>query len=100
MPFAAELDYDVTMVVFQDIEDVEEWLAPLDYLAFWDAVAPYHLVLQDRDHCDGLIAGGIVDAALILDVLKGLAAMELQEAFALPCRVHEPVTLQYLRRVH
>lgn len=88
------------MVVFQDIEDVEEWLKPLDYLAFWKAVAPYRLVLQNRDHCDRLIAGGIVDAKLVLDVLKGLAAMELQEAFNLTCRVHEPVAAQYLRRVH
>lgn len=88
------------MVVFQDIEDVEEWLEPLDYLAFWEAVAPYQLVLQDRDHCDGLIAGGIVDAKLVLDVLKILAAVELQTAFNLTCRVHEPVAAQYLRRVH
>ena len=88
------------MVVFQDIEEVEEWLEPLDYLAFWEAVAPYQLVLQDRDHCDGLIAGGIVDANLVLDVLKILAAVELQTAFNLTCRVHEPVAAQYLRRVH
>jgi hypothetical protein len=88
------------MVVFQDIQDVEEWLKPLDYLAFWKAVAPYHLVLQDRDHCDGQIACGIVGAELVLEVLKILAVVELQVAFNLPCRVHEPVAAKYLQRVH
>ncbi len=88
------------MVVFQDFEDVKEWLEPLDYLAFWEAVAPYQLVLQDRDHCDELIVGAIVDAKLVLEVLKGLAAMELQEAFCLPFRVPEPVAAQYLRSLH
>ena len=48
------------MVVFQDIQDVEEWLAPLDWIAFWEAIAPYRLGMDDREHCDGLIAGGML----------------------------------------
>lgn len=81
------------MVVFEDIQDVEAWLEPLDYLAFWEAVAPYRLTLQDRDHCDELIASGAVAASLILEVLKGLAAMELRQAFGLKSRTYHPEML-------
>lgn len=88
------------MVVFQDDRDVEEWLAPLDYLGFWAAVAPYRLVLQDRDHCDGLIAGGIVAPELVLQVLKDLAAMELRRALNLPHRVYLPLAAQSLASTH
>ena len=79
------------MVIFEDIQDVKEWLRPLDYLAFWEAVEPYRLTLQDRDHCDELIASGKVDATLILEVLKGLAEMELASAFGLNWRAYHPV---------
>ena len=75
------------MALFDDIQDVRDWLEPLDYIAFWKAVEPYRLTLQDRDHCDALIASGAVDARLILDVLKGLARMELARSFNLKDRV-------------
>lgn len=78
------------MIVFEDIQDVRVWLEPLDYVAFWEAVEPYRLVLQDRDHCDDLIASGAVEQSLILEVLKGLAAVELAEAFGLPLKAHQP----------
>lgn len=78
------------MVIFEDIQDVEEWLEPLDYIAFWDAIAPYHLTLQGRDHCDGLIASGKVGAGLILSGLKGFAVMELRVAFDLKDRIYTP----------
>ena len=88
------------MVVFEDIQDVEEWLEPLDYIAFWDAIAPYYLTLQDRDHCDGLIASGKVGADLILSGLKGLAMMELRVAFGLKDRIYTPAVARYLTTVH
>ncbi|MCP4933239.1 MAG: hypothetical protein GY927_03325 [bacterium] len=78
------------MFIFEDIQDVKEWLEPLDYLAFWKAVEPYDLVLQDRDHCDDLIASGKVEATLVLEVLKGLAEMELADAFGLEWRIYQP----------
>lgn len=78
------------MVVFEDIEDVIEWLEPLDYLSFWAAVAPYNLTLQDRDHCDGLIARGEVEPGLILEGLKYMAQVELAQAFDLNYRVYHP----------
>ena len=36
------------MVIFEDIQDVEEWLEPLDYVAFWDAVEPYFMRSEER----------------------------------------------------
>lgn len=79
------------MALFDDIQDVEEWLEPLDYLAFWKAVAPYNLTLQDRDQVEGLIAGGKLDQALALKVLKELAQMELSKTLRLKDRVYHPV---------
>lgn len=78
------------MVVFEDIDDLEEWLAPFDYLSFWNAVAPYNLVLQDRDHCDALISSGTVDAALVLEGLKYMAVLEISKAFGLRYRAYHP----------
>jgi hypothetical protein len=92
--------HNADMVVFQDIQDVEEWLAPLDYIAFWEAVAPYDLGLQDRDHCDGLIAGGKMNADRLLSVLKTMAMMELRIAFGLKDRIPEPPEARWLASIH
>ena len=75
-------------------------MQPKGYVAFWDAVAPYGFSMQERDHCDGLIAGGTVDAALVLDGLKFMAMIELRRSLNLKHRIHEPVTAQYLRSTH
>lgn len=88
------------MVIFEDIDDVAEWLKPFDYSAFWDAVAPYYLDLQDRDHCDGLIASGEVEQVLILRVLKMMARIELTEMFGLEWRIYEPPKAQYVTTTH
>ena len=77
-------------MIFEDIDDVEEWLEPLSYIEFWEAVAPYNLTLQDRDHCDDLITKGEITTDLALDVLKGLAVQELRHAFGLKDRVFHP----------
>ena len=88
------------MMIFQDIQDLEDWLRPLDYVQFWDAVEPYGFSMQERDHCDGLIAGGEVDPALILGGLKFMAVLELSASLNLKDRVREPVTAQYLTNIH
>lgn len=76
------------MVVFRDFEDVEEWLKPLDYIAFWEAIAPYTVLSLDvREHCDGLIVSGTVESDLILKTLKGSVANEIARRFDLPFRV-------------
>lgn len=79
---------------------MEEWLRPLDYIAFWEAVAPYELCLQDRDHCDGLIAGGKVKPDRLLASLKIMAKMEMRIALDLKDRVSEPPAARSLTSVH
>lgn len=88
------------MVAFRYIQDVEEWLEPLDYIAFWEAVAPYNLSLMDRDHYDGLIVGGKVETAMVLGALKSLATLELRVTFSLKYRITEPTVAQYLKSIH
>jgi len=78
------------MMIFHDIQDVEEWLEPHDYISFWEAVEPYNLTLQDRDHCDEMIASGKVDQSLVLRVLKSMAENALALKFHLKDRVHHP----------
>ena len=73
-------------MLFKDKEDVEEWLAPLDYEAFWKETAPFALALLSRDSCDDQIASGGVDRKTVLFILKGMARLELIERFQLPVR--------------
>jgi len=92
--------YTSQMVVFEDVDDVRDWLAPMGYIAFWEAVAHYGLMLQDRDHCDELIASGKVDQALILDVLKSMARRELTARFSLKERVQLPPNHEVMLTEH
>lgn len=74
------------MLVFKDMEDVEEWLAPLDYEAFWRETAIFGLAIQPRESCDRQIGSRSVDEATVLSALKGMARLELIEHFALRVR--------------
>lgn len=89
------------MVVFQDIEDVREWLDPLKYVAFWEVVAPYNLFsMEERDHCDGLIMSATVCQETILYCLKSMARNHLTAMFALKHRTHETWSSQSLKSLH
>ncbi|MDJ0826434.1 MAG: hypothetical protein QNJ16_13090 [Rhodobacter sp.] len=89
------------MVIFEDIEDVADWLEPKDYPGFWEAIAPYRVFASgDRAHCDGLIADGKIEQDLILDCLKAKARVELTRKLGLRPRIPEPVEAQYIRSVH
>jgi hypothetical protein len=74
------------MIGFKDRQDVEEWLEPLSYEEFWQETAPFALALQSKESCDRQIARGIVDEAVVLDALKGMARLEIIEMFNLPVR--------------
>jgi len=75
---------------FKYVEDVENWLAPMDYQTFWIVIAPYNLVLQTREHCDWEIAEDNAEAEIILEVLKHMAQMELREKLGLKRREVTP----------
>ena len=89
------------MVVFEDIQDVEEWLEPYDYQGFWCAVDSWYVFREeDRAHYDQVIADGKVDPGLVLLCLKDMVVMELMKRFDLRDRTCEPPDAQYLGRVH
>ncbi|MCA1241456.1 hypothetical protein LC092_03285 [Stappia stellulata] len=71
---------------FDDVEDVIEWLEPLGYLQFWDAIAPYGIDLPDRDHCDEEIMRGVDTTEEMLTFLKGLTRVELTQRYRLKRR--------------
>jgi len=89
------------MVIFEDIQDVQEWLQLFDIEAFWEAVAPWQVFSsEDREHYDTVIAEGEVCPDLVLTCLKEMVRMELTERFNLSDRTYEPPDAKYLRRVH
>ncbi len=77
------------MKKFRYIEDIQDWLEPLNYQGFWHVIEPYNLVLQDRDHCDDQIAGKHADEDDVLYVLKHMAQTELAQRNGLTRR---PIT--------
>ncbi|MEO0486237.1 MAG: hypothetical protein AAF092_10030 [Pseudomonadota bacterium] len=89
------------MVIFQDIQEVEEWLKPISYAQLWDALEPYAVfTLADRDHCDGLIERGEVRQDTILEVLKGMARNAIRSNFNLDFRRYETLARQSTKSLH
>lgn len=65
------------MEKFRYRDDVDAWLAPMNYEEFWCAIKPHCLVLEYRSVCDAKIETGQVSAADILFGLKAMASYEL-----------------------
>lgn len=74
------------MNLFEDTKDVEDWLERLDYEGFWRGIEPFDVAIQPRASCDLQIAGGTVDEATVLYVLKGMARLELIRRYQLKPR--------------
>lgn len=93
--------YTVPMVVFEDIQDVEEWLAPLGYEAFWQAIDPWGIYEgADRAHFDAVLQNSVTDTETMLICLKAEVRIELTARFDLKDRRYEPPDAKYLHRVH
>lgn len=71
------------MIWFEHREDVEEWLRPLDYDAFWRETERYDLAIETRQSCDAQIATSEIDETTVLTALKALAIIELVDRYAL-----------------
>ncbi|WP_415402433.1 hypothetical protein [Tateyamaria sp. SN3-11] len=72
---------------FETYEDVEDWLAPMGYAAFWDAIIPMGLYdASDRGHCDRTLATGVADMDTVMTVTKMFALEALVRQFDLPFR--------------
>ena len=68
---------------FRYLDEVEDWLAPMDYAGFWVAIAPLDLALTPKPHCDGQIGHGEIDEATVLYCLKAMARDALGERHGL-----------------
>lgn len=64
-------------MMFNFIDDIEDYLEPMDYETFWKEIKPFCLILMPREKCDTDIANGAVTEEDALDVLKALARIEL-----------------------
>jgi hypothetical protein len=71
------------MEKFRYIDDVDDWLEPMNYEEFWRVIKTHYLVLQPRESCDQQIADGEVDRETVLEVMKYLARIELTKRHGL-----------------
>jgi hypothetical protein len=76
---------------FKDIDDIVEWLEPMDYDTFWDEIRPYCLLLFPRAECDQDLANGHVDEEDLLSILKSMARLELASILKLEWRIDVPM---------
>ena len=79
---------------FEFIEDVEEWLEPMGYETFWQAIEPYGIFgPEDRAHCDRTLEDGIAPMDTVMAVTKAMFRWELTLACDLKVRpAIRPVT--------
>lgn len=72
------------MQAFGTIEDVQDWLQPMGYEAFWQAALMHDLLgPEDRAHCDATLAKGVADYDTVLTVMKAVARDALVERHGL-----------------
>ncbi|MGE0279580.1 MAG: hypothetical protein AB7P20_03055 [Rhizobiaceae bacterium] len=74
--------------MFDDQKDLEDWLEPLGYDAFWQAIDPLGLDIEERWSIDAQIEKGAVTEAIVLKVLKGMTRLQIIERLGL--RPHHP----------
>jgi len=79
------------MEMFKTRDDVEEWLAPMNYEQFWREIKPWCLVMPyTRAKCDADIAAG-ADIEHVKIGLKMIAEYLLAKRHNLKPRPHGPV---------
>lgn len=76
---------------FKDIDDIVEWLEPMDYETFWQEIKPFCLIMLPREKCDADIASGTTDEETVLYVMKNFARMELASILKLEWRIDVPM---------
>lgn len=79
------------MMKFDNEDDLEEWLATLNYEAFWAAIVGFPEVELDRKAAfDALIAEGKGSEAEILEGLKIIAQIRIAQGQDLLPQILEP----------
>lgn len=79
------------MEMFKTINDVEDWLEPMNYEEFWIAIKPWCLPMPyTREQCDADIAAG-ADIEDVKIGLKMIACLLLTKRHNLKLRPVGPV---------
>ena len=79
------------MMRFKDIDEIVEWLEPMDYETFWKEISPFGLIMFPREKCDADIASEATDEETVLYVMKNFARMELASILKLEWRIDVPM---------
>jgi hypothetical protein len=56
---ANPLCYSEFMSEFRYINDIVDWLEPMDYETFWQEIKPYCLVMIPRAKCGAMTESGV-----------------------------------------
>ena len=76
---------------FSDVQDLREWLEPMGYEEFWNAIAPFKITnIIPREISDHDLRNGNSDLETILYGLKGMAENELTIRLNLDHRIEAP----------
>lgn len=83
------------MTIFKSVEDVVEWLEPMEWEEFWETIHALSIPpLNTKENCEAQIARGEVTADLILECSKGHVRMEMTRILKLQHRsVLEPIEI-------
>lgn len=75
---------------FRYRDDVEKWLAPMNYEQFWREIKPHCLVIEQQSVCDAQIELGMVERDLVLSCLKSMAVDALSRRHKLNSKPSTP----------
>ena len=70
------------LIRFKTINDVENWLDPMDYDGFWHALAHLGLDISEKSHCDEQIKSG-ANKDTVLNVMKAFTRIEFTQSLKL-----------------
>jgi len=75
------------MKQFDHVQDLREWLEPMTYEEFWEAIEPYKIInIISKENCDHDLQNEVTYLDNMLYCLKGMAENEIVIRFALTHR--------------
>lgn len=75
---------------FDCLNDIEAWLEPLTYEAFWQAVKPHCVQLQPKQEYDALIADNVLSEEQVMTIIKRSVVMKLADRYNLEWEDRRP----------
>lgn len=78
------------MQTFDCLNDIEDWLEPLSYEAFWEAIKPHCVPLQPKSEFDKLIDDGVFTPDQVMLMVKRTVVLEISERYNLSWKDRSP----------